>query len=40
MCALTVAPPVVVSQASAAVVGDRTVRLVAVAVVGWSACDH
>ena len=40
MSALTVGSPVVVSEAWAAVVRDWTVRQVAVAVVGWSACDH
>lgn len=40
MSALTVDSPVVVSEACAAVVGDWTVRQVAVAVVGWGACDH
>lgn len=40
MSALTVDSPEVVGEARAAVVGYRTVRQVAVAVVGWGACDH
>lgn len=32
--------PEVVGEARAAIVGDRTVRQVAVAVVGWGTCDH
>lgn len=37
---LTVASPVVIGEVGAAVVGDCTVRQVAVAVVCWGACDH
>lgn len=35
-----VASPVVIGEVGAAVVGDCTVRQVAVAVVCWGACDH
>lgn len=40
MSALTADFPVVVSEARAAVVRDCAVGQVAVAVVGWGACDH
>lgn len=37
---LTVDSSVVVSEACAAVMRDRTVRQVTVAIVGWGACYH